>query len=123
MGPPQIWVMDAQGVNARRLTTGNYDTQPRWSPRGNQIVFTRRTASGFDLWSVAPDGTGQRSLTQGQGSNESASWAPNGRHIVFSSSRGGRPQLYTMLADGTEQQPLTRNRGEALSPTWSPRPQ
>jgi len=115
--------MDAEGANPRRLTTGGYDTQPRWSPRGDTIVFTRRHAGGFDLWAIAPDGSNERRLTNGTGSNESASWAPNGRHLVFSSSRGGRPQLYTMLIDGSEQQPLTRNRGEALSPTWSPRPQ
>ena len=100
-----------------------FDTQPRWSPKGDTIVFTRRTSGGFDLWAINPDGSNARALTQGNGSNEAASWAPNGRHIVFSSSRGGRAQLYTMLADGTEQQPLTRDRGEASSPTWSPRPQ
>ena len=123
-GSPQIWVMGAEGTNARRLSFGgSFDTQPRWSPRGDTIVFTRRTSGGFDLWAINPDGSNARALTQGNGSNEAASWAPNGRHIVFSSTRGGRTQLYTMLADGTEQQPLTRDRGEASSPTWSPRPQ
>ena len=117
-GSPQIWVMDAEGANARRLTFGgSFDTQPRWSPKGDTILFTRRTAGGFDLWAVNPDGSNARALTQGNGSNEAASWAPNGRHIVFSSNRGGRTQLYTMLIDGTEQQPLTRDRGEASSPT------
>jgi TolB protein len=116
-GKPEIWVMDAEGANARRLTTG-FDTQPRWSPRGDAIVFTRR-AGGFELWAVSPDGSNLRRLSEG----ESAAWAPNGRHLVFSSVRGGRPQLFTMLVDGSEQQPLTRDRGEASSPTWSGRPQ
>jgi TolB protein len=115
--------MDAEGANPRRLTTGSYDTQPRWSPRGDTILFTRRGGGGFDIWAISPDGGNERRLTNGQGANKSAAWAPNGRHIVFESSRGGRTQLYTMLMDGSEQQPRTRDRGEALSPTWSPRPQ
>ena len=34
-GAAQVWVMDAEGANPRRLTTGGYDTQPKWSPRGD----------------------------------------------------------------------------------------
>jgi TolB protein len=121
-GAPRIWIMDDQGLNARRLTSGSYDTQPRWSPRGDTIVFTRRGGGGFDIWAISPDGSDERRLTTGPGRNSNASWAPNGRHLVFESSRTGRLQLFTMLADGTEQRILP-TRDEATSPSWSPRPQ
>jgi TolB protein len=121
-GPPRIWIMDDQGLNARRLTGGSYDTQPRWSPRGDTIVFTRRQAGRFDLWAISPDGSNERRLTTGPGSNESAAWAPNGRHLVFASTRTGRSQLFTMLANGTEQHGPLHTDADAWSPSWSPPP-
>ena len=86
--------MDAEGTNVRRLTQGGFNTQPRWSPKGDVIVYTSRQGN-HDLWAVSPDGSNPRRLTAGPGSNEGASWAPNGRHLVFQSSRlGGYSALH-----------------------------
>jgi TolB protein len=119
-GPAHVYVMDTDGTNLRRLTTGGFNTQPRWSPKGDAIVFTTRFGN-HDLWAIGPDGSNLRRLTAGPGDNESASWAPNGRHLIFQSSRQGGTQLYTMLSDGSEQQVLTGGPGQASSPAWSPR--
>lgn len=119
-GPPQIFVMDAEGTNVRRLTQSGFNTQPRWSPKGDVVVYTSRQGN-HDLWAVNPDGSNLRRLTAGPGSNEGASWAPDGRHLVFQSSRLGSFQLFTMLPDGSEQQALTKGPGEITSGAWSPR--
>ena len=119
-GAAHVYVMDLDGANLRRLTTGGFNTQPRWSPKGDTIVFTSRFGS-HDIWAISPDGSNLRRLTAGPGDNESASWAPNGRHLIFQSSRQGGSQLYTMLSDGSEQQALTGGPGQASSPAWSPR--
>jgi hypothetical protein len=37
----QIWVMERDGSNPRRLTTGDGDHLPRWSPTGQMLMFTR----------------------------------------------------------------------------------
>jgi len=112
--------MDAEGTNLRRVTSSGFNTQPRWSPRGDTIAFTSRQGN-HDIWAIGPDGSNLRRLTAGPGDNESASWSPNGRHLVFQSSRLGGTQLFTMLADGSEQQVLTGGPGQASSPAWSPR--
>jgi TolB protein len=119
-GSAHVYVMDTDGTNLRRLTSGGFNTQPRWSPKGDTIVFTSRFGS-HDLWAIGPDGSNLRRLTAGPGDNESASWSPNGRHLIFQSSRQGGTQLYTMLSDGSEQQVLTGGPGQASSPAWSPR--
>jgi TolB protein len=119
-GSAHVYVMDTDGTNLRRLTSGGFNTQPRWSPKGDTIVFTSRFGS-HDLWAISPDGSNLRRLTAGPGDNESASWSPNGRHLIFQSSRQGGTQLYTMLSDGSEQQVLTGGPGQASSPAWSPR--
>jgi TolB protein len=119
-GTPNVWVMDAEGANVRQLTSGGFHTQPRWSPKGDAIVYTVRQGT-HNLWAINPDGSNPRRLTTGPADNQGATWAPNGRHIAFQSNRTGRWQIFTMLADGSEQNPMTGNASEATSPSWSPR--
>ena len=59
LGVPHVFVMDAEGGNVRQLTHGGFHTQPRWSPRGDTIVYTMRQTL-HDLWAIAPDGSGAR---------------------------------------------------------------
>ena len=119
-GTPHIFVMDVDGTGVRQLTFGSFQTQPRWSPKGDTIVYTAR-AGGHDLWAVNADGSNARRLTAGPGSNQGATWAPNGRHLAFQSNRLGAWKIFAMLADGSEQARVTRGPGEYTSPSWSPR--
>ena len=119
-GTPHVFVMDIDGGNVRQVTTNGHHTQPRWSPKGDTIVYTNRQGT-FDLWAVSPDGSNPRRLTAGPADNQSAAWAPDGRHLVFQSNRLGGSQIFTMLADGTEQNLVTRGSGERTSPSWSSR--
>jgi len=51
-----IWVANADGTKARRLTSTNKgaDTSPRWAPNGKTIVFTSdRTGDWGQYWWVA----------------------------------------------------------------------
>jgi TolB protein len=119
-GSPQIFAMDPEGANVRQLTAGGFNTQPRWSPKGDTIVYTRRQGP-HDLWAMSADGSNPRRLTSGTGDSQGATWAPNGRHLAFQSNRTGRWQIFAMLVDGSEQTPITRTPGEFTSPSWSPR--
>jgi TolB protein len=119
-GSPHLYVMDAEGANVRQLTAGGFHTQPRWSPKGDTIVYTSRQ-SVHDLWAINADGSNPRRLTNGTGDNQGATWSPNGRHLAFQSNREGRWQIFGMLADGSAQEPITRAPGDATSPAWSPR--
>ena len=119
-GSPNVYVMDAEGASVRPLTSGGFHTQPRWSPKGDVLVYTARQST-HDLWAINPDGSSPRRLTSGPGDNQGASWAPNGRHLVFQSNRLGRWQIFSMLGDGSEQTAITRGPGDYTSPSWSPR--
>jgi len=37
----EIWVMNADGSNPARLTTGHFDDKPTWSPDDEWIAFER----------------------------------------------------------------------------------
>jgi TolB protein len=119
-GTPHVFVMDAEGANVRPLTSSGRHTQPRWSPKGDVLVYTMR-AGTHDLWAVNADGSNPRRLTSGPGDSQGATWAPNARHLMFQSNRTGAFQIYSMLGDGSAQTPVTRGSSEATSPSWSSR--
>ncbi len=126
---------------ARTLTT-EYDTLPSWSPKGDLIAFNRfagdsRLAYGeFDIYTIHPDGTGLKRLTDSEGNDSHPFWTPDGSRILWSSSRFGfkdeaaltifTPQpyaeLFVMNADGSDQRPLTDNQYEDGTPAVQPRP-
>ncbi len=119
-GQPRIFVMDRDGSNVRQVTTGGFHTQPRWSPKGDTIVYTQREGT-YNLWAISPGGTDARPLTSGQGDNQGASWAPDGRHLAFQSNRSGRWQVFIMLLEGMTTTQITSGAAESTSPSWSPR--
>lgn len=119
-GRPQIWLMDADGLNQRRLTFNeSWADRATWSPAPyNEIAYSGQSGPGFDIrtYDVA---TGQtRTLTDGQGTNESPAFSPNGRHIAFSSSRLGKFQIFTIARDGRNLRQITRT-GNNTYANWS----
>jgi len=120
-GQPQIYIVGADGLNLRRLTTAeSYADRPTWSPAPfNEIAFTARTGSGYDI-KVYDLATGvTRQITFGEGSNESPAYSPNGRHLAFTSTRGGRGvQIFTIGRDGRGVKQVTRD-GNNYTPSWS----
>ena len=73
-GPNQIYMMNADGSQIRRLTHpggGRHDVWPSFSPNGRKIVFASdRQYSNLcclDIWTMNVDGSGltQSDLTHG----------------------------------------------------------
>jgi TolB protein len=119
---PHIFVMNADGSNQRQLTTqGRYNQAPKWSQRGDWILFTGRDERNvFDLFKISPSSGKIQRLTQNQGNNTEADWSPNGRNIVFTSTRNGVPKLFVMTADGKNARQITFMPGTFQTPSWSP---
>jgi TolB protein len=111
--------MDVDGSNLRRVTfQGNYNASPRWSPRGEKIVFMCRVG-GNQICLINPDGSGSQQLTS-VGNNEEPTWSPDGRHIAFTSTRAGQRDVFVMHADGSDQRRLTSNGRDNYLADWSP---
>ncbi len=100
-----------------QLTEDPTDTEPNFSPDGRTIAFAR----GGDIYSVRPDGSGQRQLTSGPEVDSLPKVAPSGRYVVFErrGALGGPSSLYSVGATGGGLRALTSggdNHDAAFSP-------
>ena len=121
-GNNEIYVMDADGSNQRRLTT-NGGGQPTWSPDGRQIAFeSDRDDWNMEIYVMDADGSNQRRLTTNGGRHPT--WSPDGRQIAFISEYVeeifSSLEIYVMDADGSNQRRLTDHSPMPAPPTWSP---
>ena len=119
-GSPQIYVLNLKNDKVERLTyEGSYNTSPAWS-KLDRIAFAGSADGHFNIYTISPDGTDPRQITQGQGNNEDPCWSPGGRYLVFSSNRtGGNYHIYIANANGENQRQVTFFEGDQLSPSWA----
>jgi dipeptidyl aminopeptidase/acylaminoacyl peptidase len=82
-----LWLVPTAGGEARALTSGPRDSQPRWSPDGRRLAFTRKPdAEKPPQIHVLPmDGGEAAAITSLDKGASSAAWSPNGQRIAFSS--------------------------------------
>ncbi len=93
-GMPQLFVMDADGANARQLSDvwGEY---PAWSPDGSLIAFASSMGGStpfgdpdYDVWVMDADGPNETNLTTTPDSYDGyPTWSPDGEWIAFESTR------------------------------------
>lgn len=113
-----IYTVPSSGGNARQLTTNQaYDTNPIWSPDGQQIAFTSARQGSLDIYLVSKEGGTPKRLTTHSG-NEIPITFTDTEHLLFKtylmpdasdmsfpsaqfpqvyeiSVKGGRPQLFS----------------------------
>ena len=118
-----------------RVLTNDWDNVPGWSPTDDRIVFTRKQADGnFDIFTIKPDGSELRRLTDFPASDAHAVWSWDGRKILWNSSEYGfkdeaalydnsfQPygQVWSMNPDGSGKEMLTDSRWEDSMPAFVP---
>jgi dipeptidyl aminopeptidase/acylaminoacyl peptidase len=118
----------------RRITAEDlYDfeliSEPRLSPDGRQVVFTKRrvqhgTEKKFsNLWMVNAAGGEPYPFTYGDEKDAHARFSPDGTTLAFLSDRDDKekpPQIYLIPLAGGEAHRLTGIPGEIRSMEWSP---
>ncbi len=107
-GPYPVWIASTIG-NTRRLLGDLMASDARWSPRGDQILYT----NGPDLRIANSDGSGGHTLATFPGTVQSPAWSPDGRLIRFTLRAKNTRAIWEVLSDGTH--------SHRLLPDWRDR--
>jgi len=115
----QVWVASGRLTDPKKLTSGAADSGwAVWSPDGKTLVFdSNRTDPDpndanvtNDVFSVRPDGTDVKLLTDSKGLSGEPAWSPDGVSIAMEADRGDpvhEQGIYLMDVDGTNLRRVT----------------
>ncbi len=116
----QIWVANPDLTQQRQITTGpSSNAFPAWSPDSSRIAFqSNRTDADptddveiQDIFTMRPDGTDVRQVTDSLGDSEKPAWSPDGRWLLFAADRADYPRsqgIYVVRSSGSTPRRVTR---------------
>jgi TolB protein len=139
-GCDQQYVMNVDGTNVRRVSTGTGKTTCGFYFGGDQRIFFASTHAvdttcppkpdpsqgyvwrldPYDIYTANADGSGLRRLTSYGVYTAEGTLSPDGSTIVFTSLKDGDLDIYTMSADGSNVRRLTNATGYDGGAFFSP---
>ncbi|HSS43705.1 MAG TPA: hypothetical protein VLO07_00065 [Thermoanaerobaculia bacterium] len=118
-GAKELYAMDFDGRNARRMTSQrSLVINP--DARAGRVVFTSYVHRFPQIWTMKADGSDQREITTGLELNAAPALSPDGVQIAFAGSAKGNADIYIINVSGTGLRRLTTTYALEASPAWSP---
>jgi dipeptidyl aminopeptidase/acylaminoacyl peptidase len=132
-----IYVANADGSDAVKLTDQVNDSWPSWSPDGTKIAFVGTRFDPVlafchpgvfadcltDIYTMNVDGSDITDVTGDPGCEFDPAWSPEGARIAFASTTevAGFSAISVMNSDGSDRMTLSSsNGGSDFDPRWSP---
>src|SRR5213083_1845306 len=110
-GQPEIYIMDADGTSAGRLTNSpGADGDAAFTADGQSVVFHSQRTGHRQIFLQPITSSDAVQLTQEPADNSQPTVSPDGETIAFVSNREGNNHIWLMSKDGANQRPLTRGQ-------------
>jgi hypothetical protein len=125
-GSYDLYVADADGRNARRVTTDAGEARaPVWTPDGQSLLYTSTGAGPSAVARVGMvdvDGRNPHVLMTGDSGSASPAISDDGRTVAVVATRGKRPDLYLVASENAGRGPrrLTDNADREMFPRFFP---
>jgi len=108
-GQPEIYIMDADGTSAARLTNSpGADGDASFTADGQAVVFHSLRTGHREIFLQPITSSDAVQLTQEPADNSQPTVSPDGETIAFVSNREGNNHIWLMSKDGSSQRPVTR---------------
>jgi hypothetical protein len=122
-----LWVSDATGGAATDITNGGvrFAADPTWSPDGTRIAFSGMSATGYQIYTIRPNGLGLAQLTHfdnggSAGGCSHPSWSSSSK-IAYQVDSTTFEHIAVISPNGTGDTDLMAGTSASgAMPDWSP---
>lgn len=122
-GNNEIYVMNVDGSNVRRLTRHpQIDTSPTWSPGGTHVAFVSERSGSPNVWRVDAQGLEQPVKLTNESHVDRPTWSPPPLNEIAYTSRTGGAGFDIKILDvaSGSVRAITTGEGSNESPAFSP---
>ena len=121
----EIWVMDKDGSNQRKVIGNVTGGRVSWSTDGTKLAFMRVVGGTAQIFITKIDGSSEPvQLTTSGNRKDDPAWSPDGKEIAYWEDTDGGRQIYALTVTNPQEpgRQLTKgNEGPAVDPAWSPK--
>lgn len=120
-GQNAIYVLEVESGRVTRASDlAFWSFGPSWSSRDLIAFFSKKGGNAINIWTVHPDGSDARQITDQLGQSRQPWWSPDGGTLAISADRGtGTFAIWLLNSDGSNARPITQE-GSYAQPFWSP---
>jgi Tol biopolymer transport system component len=118
-----VWVVDLDGGEARPITDrSGFVWAVSWSPTGDWIAYTRQHGTKSVISLVRPDGTDDKEISAGDGTDEAqaGAWSPDGNYLVVRRGADDEKDLWIMDLEGNFIGQVTNSPSNYGTYSWAP---
>jgi Tol biopolymer transport system component len=123
-GGAELYTVRPNGTGLRQLTTspssGIFDLNPRWSPNGRQVLYTRTNEDGGceeSVFVINADATNRKRVPLPCGTSN-GEWSSNGAGLLVATSYTSRRWVISTNLSGTQRRHVVAG---GLYASWQPR--
>lgn len=105
----KIWVVPAEGGDARLLPGDAEHRDPEWSPDGRWLTFISSRAGDGRIWRMTAEGGRAESI--GGRASFNHCWSPDGSFLYYAGADERSGNIWEIRVDGTADRQATDLRG------------
>ncbi|MBB4762390.1 Hsp70 family protein [Amorphoplanes digitatis] len=119
----EIWVMDADGGNAKKVIDDVTGGRTTWSADGTKLAFMRKVDGKAQIFVLKIGESDPTQLTSSDIVKDDPAWSPDGKTIAYWAEIDGERQIYLLTVKDPQEpgKQITKgDQGPAYDPAWSP---
>jgi len=119
----QIWVMDADGSNQRKIIGNVTSGRVAWSADDTKLAFIKLVDGVQQMFVITLGESTPRQLTTSSNQKDDPAWSPDGKSIAYWVTVNDVRQIFQLDVDNPEEPGKQLTKGESgpgVDPAWSP---